>query len=1123
MFGIEASYFIKFHNHGEILGFYDLEPVQVSSPSLVVFIGSVQDFSKQENNKIKFLFKNNEEIDYQFDKDDDIDNWLEAFYFFQNKFQNPPFGIEKWGDIDWTTLAFSNVDEEIKWKIIRENEIKFFEKIEKNFDHNDFIHDKGLDDIFSYNPMDLIKNRVLLSKGGFKEQEIKTEFDPNFDENDEQVLDNLEPFKVPTIVPKQTTTTKITNISNITNMMGDFITKYDKYFMLVSNIPIANIDQNYFEEDQDELVQEDMHMHHEMELYCIYIFEYMGKGDYKGSTNYIEMESLEYAYIDGSFMGGYKLCLGTSKKEFTLTFTTVMEAMFWLEGIRRCMEIAKRSGKVGMQKFIQTVKLIYTHLSKGDKLKIKEELDNILIDHYNKIEKARLRFLDPLEKNEDLVNPFKKIKSTIQESIMEMEYFYDAFVNHTVFNDQLFKYISFRFAGTMRYFYACYWMTLISKLGSLTESMEFISLLNLYLDFLEKWKLSDPVLENCKRDVCFTISNQAFHSSKGTITNLITSVFQPAEQTKGKYQTMFLVQLFGHFSFLCNTCLKLGDNFSEVREFLLDILYRLICLTMTEILTRIKTKELDIEQSMMICQTNGMDEFRKFISTFCGYSRMTSKAVRKGLNEDYYDRCIIKVESFGFENFTKILEINFEAMLEVYAQNFFLFNVSVFLNDFISEYEDLIKSADQDEQENIMTHLIHIFQKKYFITLCDQSLTIKKKNADSLYDRVQADGDVIKAFFKVYVEEDMILIQKLFDELELFLRSDDYENLMVCLLNFQSLFPNIFNLERLDQLLAMKVFFDSSVLKKIRSEFEKFFENKSLKTKVEANLAVVVKVSSPVIYRFVHIMKNISKVQHAHREFIKQKKEAFSYMYEPDAYNQMMTYEINGVRQTFSGINVSMSANVIPKNMQDSMKEVKTGEDLQNELLKKWSAQVFYLDKFILPAVANWGLVDESFMTLKREIPEQNGVYLRFDKEVIKVSSDFFGQNRIAVFNYRVMDNLRKIDSNGFCFTVGQKCIAFFTIKEKERKRTTIDDSDMFIDVIQKRIDAFEKDVYEGVNLHRLNPLNLSEKLGSFDLEIEDLPLIYDYDEEIEKALEKGQLKIDKSRKKSVEFAGDLI
>ena len=121
------------------------------------------------------------------------------------------------------------------------------------------------------------------------------------------------------------------------------------------------------------------------------------------------------------------------------------------------------------------------------------------------------------------------------------------------------------------------------------------------------------------------------------------------------------------------------------------------------------------------------------------------------------------------------------------------------------------------------------------------------------------------------------------------------------------------------------------------------------------------------------------------------------------------------------------------------------------------------------------------------------------------------------------MENLRKVNSDGFCFTVGQKCYAFFTINKSERKRSIDDEADKFIDVIQKHIDAFEKDVYEGVNLHRLNPIDLSEKLGSFELEINEKPFIYNYDEEIEKALEKGQLKIEKGRKKSVVFTGDLM
>ena len=1108
IFGIEATYYIRFHKEGEILGFYGSELKSIERPSLVVLLGSVRGFKKKKNNKIEFSFKNDQDVEFQFEGKADIDKWMKALEFFRRKQKLPPFGIEKWSEIEWATLYFSELDEETQWHVIKDNEILFYKTIEKKFDHDEFIHDKGLTDMFSYNPMSLLQNRILLSGGGFSEADVEDDFDPEFNEEDTLLLD---------APPKPKVLKSIQPDTGISSFMGGLIQKTNRYMLMVSNIPIASINQQLFKDDQREVPVEDLNLNHDIDLYKIFAFKYKGKGDYRGHYTTIDLSELDFVYIDACHSGKYKIILGNTFKEYSMIFVTAMEALYWVEAIRKGMELAKRANKVGMQKFIQTVIEIYQKLEEGDKLAIKKTLDDILLDNFQLIEGARQKVLESEDNEEEVFSALKETKGMVVEAIREISFFMDAFVNHTTFNEQLLKFIVFRFGGTMRYFFACYWAILILKAGSLTESMEFIRILNSYVNMLHNWKLSDTVLEKAKMDICFTISSQIFTSSKKAITNLISDVFEPAKKIKGKYQTNFLTKAFGHFNFLTSTCCKFGKSFEEVKPFLLESIDFLMGSAFNHLLMELKKTELNIEQSMALCQTNGMEEFRKFVSTVSGYTGLTAKEIRAKVNRDYFDRCIIRMESIGFNSFLEILKENFRCMLESYAQGIFTFDVSIFLNDFINEHEDLINSADSEQQENIMMALLNLLERRYFDNICLHSHLVSNANFELLRDKLEADFEVVEAFFQLYLGNQLDSTRKFFNEMNIFVFSFDYETIVICLLNLHSLFPDDCTIESIEQLLKIKIHFSDLVKDRIIREFKFYFSKRDSNLNLQKNLNVIVGISSPIIQEFIKILKNNQKKNNEIKELVQKKKEAFSFIYEENAYELMLTQGENEGRGIDTGSHINES-------QKDFMKNVKVVVNLEDEINLKLGNKVFKLDKFILPAISNWGLIENKFKIMRRQNKEFGEVYLRFDNEVLKTSSDFFGKKDINIYNYKKMENLKKIGSQGFSFVITQQCFAFFLMdKEVVRNRTRTNDADKFVTFIQSRIDSMEKDLYEGVNLHRLQDIDLSEKLGDFQLEIKREPFIYDYSLEREKALEEGKIKVTKGRKESIELDEDLF
>ena len=1111
VFGIETSYYIKFQVKGEILSFYSNLPKANETPALILFMGSLEKAIQQPDNKMKLIFRNAKILEFQFEGKSDVSKWETAIRFFIDKLQVIPYGIENWSDNEWTTLDFSDLDDETRWKVIHDNEIQYYESLEKNYDYDEFINDKGLADMFNYTPMANLKNRVLLSKGGFKKSEVKMDFDPNFDEDNFLLLDNAK-------VKDNMVSRRETRLSSL---VGGFMDKSDKYMFLVSNIPITCIDEKNFKEDQNEYSEEDMNLHHEIELYCIYVFEYSGKGDYRSSTTVVPMESIEYVHIGESTSSSYRICAGNSTTEYTLTFATVSEATYWLRGIRKCTEIAHRQNKTGMQKFIQTVHKIYSDLNIGNKIEIKKSLDEILMDNCELIEEARLKCLDDSTSVEDSTKMIIQMKAQIREAIFEVDFFLDAFVNHKTFNDQFFKFIVFRFGGMVRYFFAAYWIVLIKRSASLTDFIDFVKMMISYEDMLTKWKLSDTLMEASKADICHLVAKIAFESSKKAVTNLIFSVFAPAKPINGKFQSLFLTQAFSHFNFLANSICKYGDRFSQVRPFLLQVFSQLLIIIFMTIISQLEEYTLDIEQSIALCQSNGMVEFRKFMTSIAGYTQCSPRDLRKALNEEYYDRCVIKLETIGFQNFMDILKGNFEDMLDTYAKGIFTFDVSFFLNDFIQEYEDLLSSMDSEQQENIMFSLLEIFQQKYFLNICNQTNIISYQNIFQMEDKISADAEIVRAFFRVYLGDDLVTTDKLFDELDLLLKVEDYEGTIIILLNLQSIFPKCFTPKVLNQLLKLKIFFSDEVIEKIQSEFEIYFHRKISSMRVEANLALMIGITNPRIAEFIKILKIIYHEKMHFKNLLVIKREKFAFMYQKDAFEIMMKKNSNNgvVKQE----NEEESKNLYKDQKKiDSMKDVKAILSLEDEVEKHWGNKVLELEVYRLPAISNWGMLESKFRERKRDSKSNERVFFRFDEEVVKTSSDFFGKKNVRFYKYLLMENIRKIGAQGFSFTISQKCYGFFmATSKKERSRNKTDEGDKLVSVILSRKQQFEKNLYEGINLYRLKEIDLSEKLGVFDLEIKINLVKYDYQKNKDEMIQQGKIRVGRGRKESIELELD--
>lgn len=206
--------------------------------------------------------------------------------------------------------------------------------------------------------------------------------------------------------------------------------------------------------------------------------------------------------------------------------------------------------------------------------------------------------------------------------------------------------------------------------------------------------------------------------------------------------------------------------------------------------------------------------------------------------------------------------------------------------------------------------------------------------------------------------------------------------------------------------------------------------------------------------------------------------------------------------------------------IEDSMRFVTAEITDEQANLEEDSCRIFFLYRFKLPAIADWGLLESKFRDMRRDKKDTKGYYVRFDDEVMITSRDFFGVNKRRVYKYALMDHLRQVGANAYSFVIGQTCFAFFLVDANSRHGLGF--GNRMINLIQSKIDNFEKNLYEGVNLYKLTDIDLSEKLGPFGLEMKETNLTYNYNIEKKDALANGK-RVGHGRKKSVEFDEDLF
>ena len=892
MFGIEAGYIMRFHCNGRFAAMYSNEIKAGTSPSQVILTGSIGNVQLVDSNKIEFVFRNGKTLKIQYEKSADLGAWMAALKYFSEREGPDRRLVQDWTTVKWDVLSFKEMALEWQVMLLADGESLNFGEMQDKFNHDAFITDKGLNDMFTYNMESSTKNRMLLSKGGFKERSAKIQLDPNFDEENTAMLEKYKPKSIFKAEKEE---------RGLSSMVSSLIQKKNLYFVLASNIPMVAVDEPLFKQDQKELDEEDFHVHQDIELYCIYIYDYVGKGDFSVASHAIPLESLEYAYLDFTTTGNCMLVTGNTKQQYMFSFKTSTEIRYWLEAIKRGMEISRRSEKVGMQKFIQTVRKIYGDLNAGRKNEVKKTLDDILGDNFEKIEEARRSVLDPNPTPEIINAALETMKKWVKEAMYEFSFFLDAFVNHKVFNDQLFKFVVFRFGGTFRYFFSCYWLILLDG-ESMHDLLDFVKFMVNYEQLLNKWKLKDTQFFHSKEDVAMVISEAAFTSSRKAVTNIILSVFAPAKLINNRFQSVFVLQAFSHFNFLASSICKYGDNFSEINHHLLHIFRKLISVVFGSILTELNSTKMDLEQSMALCQTNGMGEFSKFLKSMVGYTGLTAKDVRQGLYQDYFDRCIVKIETFGFESFLGVLNTKFNSLLDRFAKNIFTFEVAGFFNDFLQEYKDLLDSADSDQQENVMAALLDVFLRRYFKLFLTGANSVRHNNLQALTHKVDVDGEILETFFKVYLGDNMASTNKFYSELEIFLETDNRERTVIAVLNMNCLFPDIVNNSVVPILLSFKIYFSDIILHEISEHFNEYFSKRDTRMRLDKHLSALRNISHPLVQKFVKVLKQNFEESMERKYNVEVSKESFDFIRQPNAYELMLrAREEYSTRVTMSG------------------------------------------------------------------------------------------------------------------------------------------------------------------------------------------------------------------------------
>jgi hypothetical protein len=248
-------------------------------------------------------------------------------------------------------------------------------------------------------------------------------------------------------------------------------------------------------------------------------------------------------------------------------------------------------------------------------------------------------------------------------------------------------------------------------------------------------------------------------------------------------------------------------------------------------------------------------------------------------------------------------------------------------------------------------------------------------------------------------------------------------------------------------------------------------------------------------------------------------------MFQNDAYEQMLKInaEKNNERMTIQmnkqGENSSKN---LSSNKSNSLRNVSKNISQQEELFKKMENKVFEMIQLKLPAVNNWGMVENKFRENKRNLKKTKRKFLKVEEETIAVSKDFFGNKKNKKYEILFITNLRKIGKQGISFTFGVMCYAFFFANEKKTNRLMIeeDESSILLKLIENKISKMEKKVFHEISNINLKKIEISDKLGEVHFQIPNIHLHFNFVEKKNELMKDGKLVV-KGRKKSVDLGSD--
>ena len=699
-----------------------------------------------------------------------------------------------------------------------------WEQYKKKADHSKFIKDKGLTDLFGEYPVEVLRNRLLISaiqketkkrKGGLDES-----VEPQTPKLESKM--DLNPLNTREMLKERFNIKKI-------NLKGKFY-----HMVLLSQRPVHIMDQESYKDDRVTLSKKRSPKW--MRFDTVFFFSYNREGDQSQFRKSFHVLDIQAIIVERQ---GCCLKLQLKDKHYIFHFESNWEVVMWKDGLSRARNYQLQLLRTRKKVIAHDVRVVYEHYH--------HHRDQQIVKYL----KQFLEKMGVAVKHRDFLKAMAKVN-------VDWGRFCDAFYAYRPFTLALFKFCAVQFFIYYRRRVHRFWQEKFMELNSM-EIIHFAGNYFKFLDLMELWGLDFPREDFWSNSFLTVLRTKFYAKTQVYLTNILCEFkdnFRVDEknhivQDTSENLEAYLYTIFDHYQLVPTL-----ETAKLLLEFCSVFLYHFFVNAQT------LTETQRFEHNVYVAILN--NNFAKSIKSFLKkVHRMTKgridlKTGKFFINQNFLISKIIKIEKTAKAHIARALQLKQDQLLAVPP--------SIVDWDFVHYCRQVHKKM-QDELDMYASAIIkkpfkeQVFRNYlqfYFRVFSSLSFQVCEENLPAMADNLKKVQRELLVFFEENkLDQQLIgLALYFFNNLTQFLNINDVDMNTIQILNFMDFYDKPFTYNILKQIVKYKVFYTDDCRKYIYDYFREPLEIQ----KSQKNIPLPPKEKDIQIYNF-YVFKFLRKMK----------------------------------------------------------------------------------------------------------------------------------------------------------------------------------------------------------------------------------------------------------------------